>query len=177
MALNPYFQQGARSEQSLVQDLINEQLRMYGVEVHYMPRKYLTTNTVIREVVQSKFDDAYPLEAYVDTYDGYGENPTILSKFGIEQTNEITLTISKDRWEQYIEPLMKNEPDVKLTTRPKEGDLIYFPLGDRYLKLSMLSTKNHSISYKRLIFTNLDVNSSVTKMKLLILALLRLMMN
>ena len=61
-----------------------------------MPRKYLATNTVIREVVQSKFDDAYPLEAYVDTYDGYGENPTILSKFGIEQTNEITLTISKD---------------------------------------------------------------------------------
>ena len=135
MALNPYFQQGARSEQSLVQSLINEQLRMYGVEVHYMPRKYLTTNTVIREVVQSKFDDAYPLEAYVDTYDGYGENPTILSKFGIEQTNEITLTISKDRWEQYIEPLMKNEPDVKLTTRPKEGDLIYFPLGDRLFEI------------------------------------------
>ena len=135
MALNPYFQQGARSEQNLVQDLINEQLRMYGVEVHYMPRKYLTTNTVIREVVQSKFDDAYPLEAYVDTYDGYGENPTILSKFGIEQTNEITLTISKDRWEQYIEPLMKNEPDVKLTTRPKEGDLIYFPLGDRLFEI------------------------------------------
>ena len=67
MALNPYFQQGARSEQNLVQDLINEQLRMYGVEVHYMPRKYVKENTVIREVVQSKFDDAYPLEAYVDT--------------------------------------------------------------------------------------------------------------
>ena len=87
MALNPYFQQGARSEQSLVQSLINEQLRMYGVEVHYMPRKYLTTNTVIREVVQSRFDDAYPLEAYVDSYDGYGDNPVILSKFGIEQKN------------------------------------------------------------------------------------------
>ena len=135
MALNPFFQQGARSEQGLVQDLINEQLRMYGVEVHYMPRKYLATNSIIREVVQSKFDDAYPLEAYVDTYDGYGENPSILSKFGIEQTNEITLTISKDRWEQYIEPLMKNEPDVKLTTRPKEGDLIYFPLGDRLFEI------------------------------------------
>ena len=138
MALNPYFQQGARSEQNLVQDLINEQLRMYGVEVHYMPRKYIKENTVIREVVQSKFDDAYPLEAYVDTYDGYGENPILLTKFGIEATNEITLTISRERWENYIEPLMKNEEDVKLTTRPKEGDLIYFPLGDRLFEIKFV---------------------------------------
>ena len=138
MALNPYFQQGARSEQNLVQDLINEQLRMYGVEVHYMPRKYIKENTVIREVVQSKFDDAYPLEAYVDTYDGYGDNPILLTKFGIEATNEITLTISRERWENYIEPLMKNEEDVKLTTRPKEGDLIYFPLGDRLFEIKFV---------------------------------------
>tara|TARA_B100000427_G_scaffold324497_1_gene329753 strand:+ start:25253 stop:26728 length:1476 start_codon:yes stop_codon:yes gene_type:complete len=135
MVLNPYFQQGSRSEQSLIQDLINEQLRTYGVEVHYLPRKYMDEKTVIREVVQSKFDDAYPLEAYVDTYDGYGENPTILSKFGIEQKNEITLTISKERWETYIEPLMQNEENIKLATRPKEGDLIYFPLGDRLFEI------------------------------------------
>ena len=97
--LNPFFQNGNRQEQSLVQSLINEQLRMYGVEVHYLPRKYLTEKSIIKEVVQSKFDDAYPLEAYLDTYDGYGDNPVILSKIGIEQKNEITLTISKDRWE------------------------------------------------------------------------------
>ena len=104
MALNPYFQQGSRSEQNLVQDLINEQLRMYGVEVHYLPRKYVAEGTVIREVLRSKFDDAYPLEAYLDTYDGYGENPVMLSKFGIQATNEITLTISRERFEDYITP-------------------------------------------------------------------------
>ena len=49
--LNPYFQQGSRGEQNLVQDLINEQLRMYGVEVYYIPRQYLTKNTVIEEVI------------------------------------------------------------------------------------------------------------------------------
>ena len=138
MALNPYFQQGSRSEQSLVQNLINEQLRMYGVEIHYMPRKYLDETTVIREVVRSKFDDAYALEAYLDTYDGYGENPVILSKFGIEQKNEITLTISRDRWENYIEPLIQNEEDIKLFSRPKEGDLIYFPLGDRLFEIKFV---------------------------------------
>ena len=69
MVLNSYFQQGARSEQNLVQSLINEQLKMYGVEVHYLPRKYISEKTVIREVVRSRFDDAYPLEAYVNTYE------------------------------------------------------------------------------------------------------------
>ena len=53
MALNPYFTQGTRGEQSLVQDLINEQLRTYGVDVHYIPRRYLTSNTVITEVILS----------------------------------------------------------------------------------------------------------------------------
>ena len=135
MALNPYFQQGARSEQNLVQDLINEQLRMYGVEIHYLPRKFVAEKSVIREVVQSKFDDAYPLEAYVESFDGYAENPTLLSKFGIQQTNEITLIVSRERYETYIEPLLKNEANTKLTSRPKEGDLIYFPLGDRLFEI------------------------------------------
>tara|TARA_Y100000817_G_scaffold80360_1_gene61898 strand:- start:10610 stop:12055 length:1446 start_codon:yes stop_codon:yes gene_type:complete len=136
--LNPYFQQGARSEQNLIQDLINEQLRMYGVEVHYLPRKYLTENTVIKEVIQSKFDDSYPIEAYVDNFDGYNDNATILSKFGIQQQQELNLIISKERFETYISPLMKNEQNVRLSTRPKEGDLIYFPLGDRLFEIKFV---------------------------------------
>jgi len=133
--LNPYFLQGSSSEQSLVQSLINEQLRMYGVEIYYIPRKYLTEKTVIREVIESKFDDAYPIEAYVDSYEGYGDNPTLLSKFGIQATNEINLIISKERYDMYISPLIKNETNIKLSTRPKEGDLIYFPLGDRLFEI------------------------------------------
>jgi hypothetical protein len=133
--LNQYFLQGSSGEQSLVQSLINEQLKMYGVEVHYLPRKYLNENTVIKEVIQSKFDDAYPIEAYVDNFDGYGDNVTLLSKFGIQATNEITLIISKERFETYITPLIENEQNIKLSSRPKEGDLIYFPLGDRLFEI------------------------------------------
>jgi hypothetical protein len=51
--LNPFFLQGSKSEQGLIQDLINEQLRMYGVEVHYLPRKYITEKTIMREVIES----------------------------------------------------------------------------------------------------------------------------
>ena len=60
MVLNPYFTQGTSSEQNLVQDLVNEQLRTYGVEIFYLPRKFATEKSVIREVVQSKFELALP---------------------------------------------------------------------------------------------------------------------
>ena len=136
--LNPFFLQGSQSEQNLVQDLINEQLRMYGVEIYYLPRKYLTKNTVIREVIQSKFDNSYPIEAYVENYEGYASNTTLLSKFGIQALNELTVTLSKERFETYITPLIKNLPNIELSTRPKEGDLIYFPLGDRLFEIKFV---------------------------------------
>jgi hypothetical protein len=133
--LNPFFLQGSKTEQGLIQDLINEQLRMYGVEVHYLPRQYITEKTVIREVIESEFNNAYPIEAYVDSFDGYGDNPTILSKFGIQALNEITLVISRERFKNYISPLIQNQSNIKLSSRPKEGDLIYFPLGRRLFEI------------------------------------------
>ena len=111
---------------------------MYGVEVYYLPRKYITEKTVLREVIESVFDDAYPLEAYVENYEGYADNTTLLSKFGIQSTQEINLIVSRERFETYISPLIKNEQNIKLSSRPKEGDLIYFPLGDRLFEIKFV---------------------------------------
>jgi len=133
--LNPFFTQGTVGEQNLVQDLINEQLRMYGVDIFYLPRKYMTENTILREVVQSKFDMALPLEAYVDNYDQYSGAGNILSKFGIESKDEVRLIISRERFENYITPLIQDQANVKLSTRPKSGDLIWFPLDDRVYEI------------------------------------------
>lgn len=133
--LNPFFQQGSKTEQGLIQDLINEQLRMYGVEVYYLPRKYVTSRTIIKEVIESKFENAYPIEAYVETYDGYNGLGTLMSKFGIQDLDDLTIIISRERFETYISPLIKDIADIKLSTRPKEGDLIYFPLGDRLFEI------------------------------------------
>ena len=136
--LNPFFLQGSKTEQSLIQDLINEQLRMYGVEIYYIPRSYITKKSVIREVIESKFTQALPIEAYVNTYDGYEGQGTILSKFGIQPLTDLTVTISRERFENYITPLIKDRPNVELSTRPKEGDLIWFPLGDRLFEIKFV---------------------------------------
>lgn len=133
--LNPFFLQGSKTEQDLIQDLVNEHLKIYGVEIHYLPRQYLNEKTVIKEVIESDFNLAYPLEAYVDSYEGYGGQGTILSKFGIQEIDDLNLIISKERWENYIAPLIQNVPNIKLSTRPKEGDLIYFPLGDKLFEI------------------------------------------
>ena len=138
MALNPYFLQGSSTEQNLVQSLINEQIKMYGVEVYYIPRRYMTKATVIQEVIESKFEEAIPLEAYVDTFDGYEGQGSLLSKFGVQALDDLTLIISRDRFENYITPLIKNIPNIELATRPKEGDLIYFPLGDRIFEIKFV---------------------------------------
>jgi hypothetical protein len=133
--LNPFLLNGSKSEQGLMQDLINESLRMYGIDVYYLPRTFITEKTVIKEVVESEFNSAFPIEAYIESYDGYSGQGTILSKFGIQELDDLTLTISKERYENYIKNLIKNIPDLKLTSRPKEGDLIYFPLGDRIFEI------------------------------------------
>jgi len=86
-------------------------------------------------VVQSKFDIALPLEAYIDNYDQYSGAGNLLSKFGIESKDEVRLIISRERFENYITPLIQDQTNIKLSTRPKSGDLIWFPLDDRIYEI------------------------------------------
>lgn len=135
MPLNPFFLQGSQSEQSLIQQIINEQLRMYGVEVIYIPRKYLNERSIIKENVLSEFDENYAIEAYVKSYDGFGGGGDVLGKFGIQAKDELNLIISKERYEDYVSVFLTDSDgnvrsDYKIATRPAEGDLVYFPLTD-----------------------------------------------
>ena len=111
MALNPFFLQGTRSEQRLVQDLINEHLTIHGIEVTYIPRKFVNKKTILEEVQSSKFDDNYSIEAYLNTYEGYSGQGDVLTKFGISLRDEVTLTISKERFEDFIAPFMAGLDD------------------------------------------------------------------
>ena len=143
MALNPFFLHGSASEQRLVQDLINEQLRMFGVEIYYMPRKFLGTKTVMKENVLAKFDDNFVLEAYVQNYEGFQGSGDLMTKFGIRTTDELTLVISKERYEDFITPFYAANPTEELlVTRPKEGDLIYFPLSDSLFEIKFVEHEN-----------------------------------
>jgi len=141
--LNSYFLQGSPSEQRLIQDLINEQLKMYGQDVLYMPRKIVGEKTVIKEVVASKFDDSFRIEAYLMNFEGFSGNGDLLTKFGVRSNDEINLVISKERYDDFISPLLKLWPETerKLAYRPQEGDLIWFPLDESLFEIKYVEGK------------------------------------
>jgi hypothetical protein len=144
MALNPFFLQGSSSEQRLVQELINEQLKIYGVEVTYIPRKFVRKQTIIEEIQSSTFDDNFLLEAYINNFDGYGGAGDIMTKFGVSIRDELSLTISKERFEDFIAVFLDDMDDdeIEVSTRPREGDLIYFPLGQRIFEVKFVEHEN-----------------------------------
>ena len=140
MALNPFFLQGSQSEQRLVQDLINEQLKIYGVEVIYLPRRIVNKDSIFTEIQSSKFSDNFAIEAYVNTFDGYGGAGDIMTKFGMSLKDELIVTISKERFEDFISPFLQGLPEneIEVATRPSEGDLIFFPLGKRIFEIKFV---------------------------------------
>ena len=140
MALNPFFLQGSQSEQRLVQSLINEQLQIYGVDVIYLPRKILSKDEILTEVQSSTFNDNYAIEAYINTYEGYSGAGDIMTKFGMSLKDELTVTISKERFEDFISTFLADLPasEREIATRPCEGDLIFFPLGQRVFEIKFV---------------------------------------
>ena len=139
--LNPYFLQGSSSEQRLVQDLINEQLRMYGQDVVYLPRNIINKNTILKEITSSEFDDSFRIEAYLVNYEGFGGQGDILSKFGVKTTDEVTFIISKERYEDFISPFISLNTQIEITSRPQEGDLIYLPLDNTIFEIKYVEGK------------------------------------
>lgn len=122
MALSTFFQNyNASGEQRLVEDLIIESIKIYGVETYYMPRTLVNEDTLFSEDTISIFDDAYVLEMYVKNTEGFQGEGEFLSRFGIEIRDQITLTIAKRRFQEEV-----TETDPAFT-RPREGDLIYLP--------------------------------------------------
>ena len=151
MALNPFFLQGSKGEQSLLQDLTNEQIRMHGIEFIYMPRVLVKDSSVMREITSSKFDRAFPIEGYISSFEGFDSNYNLLTKFGVRSTAEMKIIISIDRYENGIAPLLWKFPSAALgptgratdQTRPFEGDLMYFPLRDIIFEIKYVNDIEH----------------------------------
>ena len=125
MPRNVYFSHGTQGEKRLYEDIIIESLRIYGHDCYYIPRTIVNESSVFNESELSKFGDAYMIEMYVDSVDGYEGDGTLLSKFGLEVRNQISFVLSRKRWNNLI-GRFGNEPNELI--RPKEGDLIYLPL-------------------------------------------------
>ena len=132
MPTNFYFDTGTTAEKRLYEDLVIEQLKVFGQDVYYMPRTLIAEDTVLGEDTLSKFDDAYMIEMYFENTDGFAGDKEIMNQFGLENREEATFVVSQRRFEDMI------APDDNIGTRPKEGDLIYFPLVSKVFEISFV---------------------------------------
>ncbi len=143
MPLSPFFLNGSPSEQRLVQDLVNEHLQLFGQDILYLPRKIVNKDTVIREIEASKFDDSFRLEAYLVNVDGFGTPSDVLTKFGVRDQDELTLVVSKERYDDFITPFINLFPEGERINAksPHEGDLIYLPLDNALFEIKYIERK------------------------------------
>jgi len=121
-------------EQYLIEDLIIESIKVYGVECFYMPRTLVAKDNLFGEDVLSKFEEAFPLEMYIKNVDGFGGDGDFLSKFGLEIRDEMTLTVSQRRFGEEID----TSESTNGAPRPVEGDLIYFPLNNKIFEVKFV---------------------------------------
>jgi len=127
MPTSPYFPtyyQGHSGEQGLVQDLVDEQIKLFGSDVYYIPRIVLQDST-LDEVRFSKYEEQFQIEMLLQNVQGFADNAEFISKFGLRITDEIIFRVSTRRWDEEV---AQHNPNLVIDSRPNEGDLLYFPL-------------------------------------------------
>ena len=88
------------AERSLYQDLLKEAIQIYGHDVYYVNRTTVAVDNVLGEDALSKFTRQHPIEMYVEDAEGFGGDKEIITQFGLENRNEITFVVSKERFQE-----------------------------------------------------------------------------
>src|SRR5210317_2048189 len=135
MATNLYFNnfpKNITSEQLLVEDLVIESLKMYGMDVFYMPRTSRdTVDYLYGEDPLKQYVSALPIEMYLENVTGMDGEGDFISKFGLEIRDEVSLLVSRRRFAATVNQ-----------TRPNEGDLIYIPLVQNFFEITFVEHEN-----------------------------------
>jgi hypothetical protein len=168
MATNKYFRPFTFGrQQDLAEDLIIQSIKIYGLDVKYMPRTLVNPDALLGEDVSSAFNDAINIEMYIKNTQNFEGEGDFLSKFNLEIRDSITFVMSRKRWEQVsnekvltevgyniqMEDANTNEwgnsDALRLETgeselyqtihsRPYEGDWIYFPLNKKLYEIKFV---------------------------------------
>lgn len=149
MPTSPYFPQqykGFTGEQNLIQDLVDEQIKLFGTDIYYMPRTILKDNT-LDDIIYSKFQTQFVIEMLLENVTGFGDTSEFISKFGLRITDEVKFRVSTRRWDT-------TSVNYNLTVqgRPNEGDLLYFPLTKDLYEIKFVERENPFYQFGKLQF-------------------------
>ena len=108
------------------------------MDILYCPREIAIKDGIFNEEVVGEFNDAYIIEAYMENFDGFQGGGDLLTKFGVAQTDEITMVISQQRFSDLISQFLLLDKDYQAPERPQEGDLIFLPLTSNYFEIKFV---------------------------------------
>ena len=153
MPTSPYFptyHQGHSGEQTLVQNLVDEQIKLFGSDIYYLPKTVLKDAT-LDEVRYTKFQDQFQIEMMLVNVMGFGDNAEFVSKFGLRITDEIIFRVSTKRWDEEVaEHSMSAKLEVP--SRPNEGDLLYYPLTEDLYEIKYVGKEEPFFQFGKIQF-------------------------
>jgi hypothetical protein len=135
MPVNPYFKDYSE-EQNLIEDLTIEIIKTMGRDMIYIPRDAWSSDLIFGEQNGTYFKTGIPLEMYIDSDMGFPGQGDIASKFGIEIKDNLDMTLAKKR---FVQEVQTRFPTI---TRPREGDLIFFPLAKAIFEINFVEHEN-----------------------------------
>lgn len=150
---NVYFTHGTRNEQYLLEDLVIESINIWGQEFYYIPRTLVAKDDILGEDRLSKFENAYPIDMYLETVDGFEGQGAFIQKFGLMMEQSATLTVARRTWEKVV---AKHGATI-LPNRPSEGDLLYFPLTKGLFEIKFVEHQDPFYQLKKLYVYRLQV--------------------
>ncbi len=134
MAKNSYFRD-VNTENDLLHDLTIETIKIHGRDMVYIPRTLVNEDQLFGEDTISKFENGVEIEMYIQSVDGFGGDGDFISKFGLEIRDTVELVVSKRRFEESF----SHDSEI---TRPREGDLVYFPLTKGVFEIKFVEHEN-----------------------------------
>ena len=141
MATNVFFNNYAQiQEQTLIDDLVIESIKQYGVDVIYITRAIKGRDNIFNEDDFPEYNETFEFEAYVKNMEGFEGEGDFLSKFGLQIRDQLTLTVANRTFERFV------TREVVDIIRPREGDLIYFPLNEKIFEIK--NVEHESIFYQ-----------------------------
>jgi hypothetical protein len=134
MSTNPHFKREP-SDQTLIENLVIETIKIHGHDFLYIPRTLVNEDTLFGEDTISKFEHAIEIEMYVSNVDGFEGEGDIITKLGFEIHDSMNVVVSKKRFTEELSHLSN-------ISFPKEGDLLFFPLTKGLFEIKFVETEN-----------------------------------
>ena len=142
MATSVYFNHfESTPEQNLHQDLIIEAIKNYGIDVYYLPRKFVNEDLLYGEDTISEFNQAHLIEMYVKSVDGFEGEGDFVSRFGLEIRDQVVFSEARRRFANL---------DITEQARPLEGDVIFFPLNKKLYEIRFVEHESMFYQFGKL---------------------------